>query len=318
MATIIQLPKWLDNLIFNEYNAMYEPRPEDVMSNADKNFDFAKLYLGTYFPRSYAEAYYIFGRLMENQNYFQFLNDCSELNILDFCCGTGGEIFGAIAILQERLPNLKRIRIDAFDANSDYIRFLFHLSRKYKDFIGINININPQCLYIETEQNLKDAVNYTNTLYQIVMSCKALNEFIQHDVFPNENIYEKIARTLLTTLDKNGLLLLSDLSHKDPRKGIYYPVIMNNGINSLIRSDNSYKSIYPYPCFFYEHHCQGCYMQDQVYVSHSRCDKDISKIAYRIIGNVEFVKKMMLCVSSQHICRANTPYADKSSPYQPK
>lgn len=193
MKECILLPQWLDDIIFNEYKAIYEPRPEDVMSNADKDYDFAKLYLGTYFPRSYAEAYCIFRKLLDNKNYYQVLNEFPELNILDFCCGTGGEIFGIISILHERLPNLKNVRIDAFDANSDYIRFLFHLGEKLKENISISVSINPQCYHIKTEQHLQDVVNYTNSLYHIVLSCKALNEFIQHDVFPNENVYEKIA-----------------------------------------------------------------------------------------------------------------------------
>lgn len=318
MKECILLPQWLDDIIFNEYKAIYEPRPEDVMSNADKDYDFAKLYLGTYFPRSYAEAYCIFRKLLDNKNYYQVLNEFPELNILDFCCGTGGEIFGIISILHERLPNLKNVRIDAFDANSDYIRFLFHLGEKLKENISISVSINPQCYHIKTEQHLQDVVNYTNSLYHIVLSCKALNEFIQHDVFPNENVYEKIARTFLPCLDKNGLLLLSDLSHQDKKKGVFYPEILNKGFNSLLRSDNSYKSLYPYPCFFYEHQCPGCYMQDIVYVSHSRRDKDISKIAYRIIGKVDFVEKLMSGISTQQICRANLPNADKSIPYQSK
>lgn len=318
MKECILLPQWLDDIIFNEYKAVYETRPEEVMSNADKDYDFAKLYLGTYFPRSYAEAYCIFRKLLDNKNYYQVLNEFQELTILDFCCGTGGEIFGIISILHERLPNLKSIRIDAFDANSDYVRFLFHLGEKLKEKISINININPQCYHIKTEQHLQDVVNYTNSLYHIVLSCKALNEFIQHDVFPNENIYEKIARTFLPCLNKNGLMLLSDLSHKDPKKGVFYPEIMNKGFNSLLRSDNSYKSLYPYPCFFYENQCSGCYMQDIVYVSHSRRVKDISKISYRIIGKIDFVEKLMSGISTQQKCRANFPNADKSIPYQSK
>ena len=95
---------------------------------------------------------------------------------------------------------------------------------------------------------------------------------------------------------------------------------MNKFFNSLIRSDGSYKSLYPYPCFFHEHLCSGCYMQDIVYVSHTHSgwDKDISKIAYRIIGKVNFVEKMMSGVSSQQLCRANFSNADKTIPYQSK
>lgn len=308
------LPLWLDNIIYNEFDAIYEPRPEDVMTNPDKDYDFAKLYLGTYFPRSYAEAYCILGMLMDNKNYCQILNGLANLSILDFCCGTGGEIFGLISILTAKLPNLKSIRIDAFDANPDYVRFLFHISRKYKG--NIEVSINPQCLFIQNEQNLQDVISSTNTHYHIILSCKALNEFIQHDVFPNENIYNKIARTFLPRLADEGILLLSDLTHKDKKYGVFYPEVMNNGLNSLLRSDNRYKSLYPYSCFFYEHHCPNCYMQDIFYISHSKKRMDISKIAYRIIGKSDFVIQMMNGISSHQKCRANNPQADKNVPYQ--
>ena len=316
MPEIITLPQWLDNIIFNEYNAIYEPRPEEVMLNAEQGYDFARLYLGTYFPRSYAEAYYIWEKLLTNQNYYQALYEYSELNILDFCCGMGGEILGIISILHEKLPNLRRIHIDAFDANSDYILILFHLSERLNENVDISVSINPQCYYIETEQHLQDVVNYTNSLYHIILSCKALNEFVQHNFFPNENAYGKIARTFLPCLENDGLLLLSDLTHRI-QGGAFYPQIMNDGINSLLRFDNSHKTLYPYPCFFHEHHCSGCYMQDIVYVSHSRKKRDVSKIAYRVIGKVDFVENLMSDIPTQQLCRANVRNADKSIPYQP-
>jgi len=110
------------------------------------NTDFDKIYLGTYFPRSYAEAYCIMERLLGNRTYFEALVDECELNILDFCCGTGGEILGLISILQEKLPTLKRIYIDAFDANEMYIFNIFHIIEEVKDHLNVEIGINPQCI----------------------------------------------------------------------------------------------------------------------------------------------------------------------------
>ncbi len=316
MNRIVTFPLWLDKIIYEKYGAIYEPRPEQVMFNANKNFDFAKLYLGTYFPRSYAEAYYIFGKLLENKNIYHHFDDVEEMNVLDFCCGTGGEILGLVTILHEKLPKLKRIRIDAFDANSDYISFLFHLNQELRSNINIDVYVNPQCLFIENEQNLNDIVDYTNNLYHIIMSCKALNEFIQHKVFPHDNIYRKIAETFFPCLTNDGVLLLSDLSHKNSELNVFYPEILNSGINSLLRSNKNYKSLYPYSCFFHEHICPGCYMQDIIYVTHSRKQIDVSKIVYRIIGKAEFVTKIMSGISSSQKCKAKNPQADKSLPYQ--
>ena len=102
----ITLPQWLDNIIFDGFCAIYEPRPLEVTYNPDQPYDFVKLYLGTYFPRSYAEAYGITNQILSYKVYADHLKGLEEINILDFCCGTGGEIIGAIVALQNHLPNL--------------------------------------------------------------------------------------------------------------------------------------------------------------------------------------------------------------------
>lgn len=179
------LPKWLDKIIYTDFKAIFEPHPQEVVYNPDQPYEFVRIYLGTYFPRSYAEAFCIVNNLLENSNYLSSIYALEEVNILDFCCGTGGEIIGLIDILQSKLPNLKRINIDAFDANPEAIRFLYHLMKTVvaSGNIGIDININPQGLFVSSEQELSDLVNLTNVQYHFIVSFKALNEFIQHSTF---------------------------------------------------------------------------------------------------------------------------------------
>ena len=317
MSKILQLPWWLDKIIFEDFGAIYEPHPEEVKSNADQTYDFAKIYLGTYFPRSVAEAYYIMSGLLENKEYFDILSKKTELNVFDFCSGMGGEIFGLILIFQEKLPNLKRIQIDAFDANPDYVRYLFHLNRKLKEItnISIEVNINPQCLYVDGEQNLLDLIAYVNCRYHVILSFKALNEFIQQNLFPDENIYYKIANLFFPCLADDGIMLLLDISSKDVRLGRFYPEIMNEGINAFVRENLLCKSIFPSSCNSYVNICNGCYMQDRIYISHSKKDKDVSKIAYRIIGQLNFVQQIVKNVSCPK-CKAVNQLAGKESPYQ--
>ena len=309
----ITLPQWLDDIIFNKFGAVYERRPEDVARTPD-NLDFDKIYLGTYFPRSYAEAYCIMGRLLDNKVYFDALANEQELNILDFCCGTGGEIIGLISILQEKLPNLKQINIDAFDANEMYIFNIFHIVEKIKVHLTVEININPQCIYVENEQHLDDVVSASNHQYHIILSFKALNEFIQGNTFPNDNVYRIVAGKFLPLLANNGILILSDLTNRYNEGGFYYPEKMNEGLNSLLRANNTYKSIFPFTCYHYEHKCRGCYMQDRIYVTHSHRTNDISKVAYRIIGKSDFADRIVANIQPG-ICRAINYQADKTAPY---
>lgn len=311
------LPKWLDKIIYNDFKAIFEPHPQDVVYNPDQPYEFVKMYLGTYFPRSYAESFCIVNNLFENSYYLSSIYALEEVNILDFCCGTGGEIIGLIDILQSKLPNLKRINIDAFDANPNAICFLYHMMESVvkSNCIRVDININPQGLYVSSEQELKDLVNLTNVRYHFIVSFKALNEFIQHDTFKNKNVYSLISSYFLPLLSNVGVFILSDVTTKLNNSELFYPQVLNAGVNSFVCSyKNEFKTLYPYPCYFHEMSCKGCYMQDIFTVSHSRKRNDISKVAYRIICRKNLADAIVASDFNQS-CRKNNPLADKNLPY---
>lgn len=311
----IQLPTWLDKIIFDEFEAVYEPRPQDVVYNPDQPYDFVKLYLGTYFPRSYAESYDIATDLFKNENYKFAIHNLEEVNILDFCCGTGGEIIGLLVALGETFPNLRRVFIDAYDANPDAIRFLYHLTEAIDTAseFKFEFHVNPQCLYINSEQEIQDIVNLSNVQYHFIMSFKAINEFIQHKTFKNSNPYELITSYFAPLLDNDGVFIISDVTTKSDN-GLFYPQIMNNGINKFLKTSLQYKSIIPKACFHHEEQCSCCYMQDVFNLSHSRRTNDISKVAYRIICTKSFAQKIMGGDAPRE-CRATNPNADKYLPY---
>ena len=314
------LPIWLDKIIYTDFEALFEPHPQDVVYNPDQPYEFVKIYLGTYFPRSYAEAFCIANNLLENSYYLSSIYALEEINILDFCCGTGGEIIGLIDVLQSKLPNLKRIKIDAFDANPDAIRFLHHLMNAVvkSGNIRVDINVNPQGLFISSEEELSDLINITNVQYHFIVSFKALNEFVQHSTFTNKNVYSLISSYFLPLLSDEGVFILSDVTTKLNNSEFFYPQILNAGVNSFVCScKNEFKTLYPYPCYFHEMSCKGCYMQDIFTVSHSRKRNDVSKVAYRIIGRKDFVDTIVNHDFNQS-CRKSNPLADKNLPYNNK
>lgn len=311
------LPQWLDNIIYNKFEAIYEPHPQDVVYNPDQPYEFVRVYLGTYFPRSYSEAYCIVNNLLENSNFYASISALEEINILDFCCGTGGEIIGLIDVLQSNLPHLKRINIDAFDANPDAIRFLYHLMETVVEsgHVNLSININPQGLFVSSEQELSELVNLTNVQYHFVVSFKALNEFVQHGTFANKNVYSLVSSNFLPLLSDVGVFILSDVTTKLNDSAIFYPQVLNVGINSIVNSgNNEFKTLYPYPCYFNEVACNGCYMQDVFTVSHSKKKNDVSKVVYRVICRKNFADAVV-ATNFHHSCRNNNPLADKNLPY---
>ena len=311
----ISIPQWLDKIIFDDFEAIYEPRPSEVVYNPDQPYDFVKLYLGTYFPRSYAEAYGITSQILSIEGFVNHLIELEEINLLDFCCGTGGEIIGTVVALQSKLPNLKRVNVDAFDANVDAIRFLYHLISSVNNASEnkVEININPQCIYIESEQEIMDIVNLLNVQYHFMMSFKAINEFVQHKTF-NTNAYELVASHLLPLLSQYGVFIMSDVATRSSNSSMFYPQMMNMGLNNFIKKTLLYKSIIPATCFIHEGNCSGCYMQDIFYVSHRKKNRDISKIAYRVLCKSDFATELQANRQVGY-CRATNPFADKNSPY---
>lgn len=311
------LPKWLDKIIYMDFGAIFNPHPQDVVYNPDQPYEFVNIYLGTYFPRSYAEAFCIVNNLLENSNYLSSVYTLEEINILDFCCGTGGEIIGLIDVLQSKLPNLKRINIDAFDANPNAVRVLYHLMESVIELgnIRVDISINPQGIFVSSEQELGDLVNLTNVRYHFIVSFKAINEFVQHGTFKNKNVYSLISSYFLPLLSDIGVFILSDVTTKLNNSELFYPQILNSGINRYLSScENEFKTLYPYSCYFNEMTCNGCYMQDTFMVSHSRKRNDVSKVAYRIICRKNFADAIV-APHINHSCRKDNPLADKKSPY---
>ncbi len=311
----VTIPQWLDKIIYDDFEALYEPRPLEVVYNPDQPYDFVRLYLGTYFPRSYAEAYGITTQILSIKGFINRFIELEEVNLLDFCCGTGGEIIGTIVALQSKLPNLKRVNVDAFDANVEAIRFLYHLMSSVNNAseMVVEININPQCIFVESEQEMKDIVNLLNVQYHFMMSFKAINEFVQHNTF-NTNAYELVASYLLPLLSQHGVFIMSDVATKLNDSTMFYPQMMNLGLNSVIKNTSLYKSIIPTPCFINEGTCTGCYMQDTFYVTHRKKNRDISKVAYRVLCKSDFATELLHNITASS-CRATNQLADKNSPY---
>ena len=165
----------------------------------------------------------------------------------------------------------------------------------------------------ESELEIQDVINMSNVQYHFIMSFKAINEFVQRGTFNKSNPYELIVSYFSPLLKANGVFIISDVTTKVDN-GLYYPQMMNSGINRFLKNSQQYKSIVPNACYHLENQCSGCYMQDIFHVSHRGKSSDRSKIAYRIICNKSFAQEVMAGYTLK-TCRAINPLADKNIPY---
>lgn len=264
MVTSVQLPLWLDNLIFEQLGAKY------CRSNADMTvIDWDKNdvlnYLGTYFPRSYAESYCIFSDFFKKQS--EQYADRVELSVFDFGCGTGGEIIGMLDSLQVHFPRILNVKITALDGNFHALRLLERILSSYSDKSSLNIKLKVQPIVVDDLYDLSVINNNMADIYDVFMSFKAVCEFVTKERFEKDNAYGQIVKTFIPKLNNQGVMLLVDVTTYSDVSKDWLPQMLDAGISeancSIIQRNENYNQ--------------------QFVVSHSRKRNDISKIAWRII-----------------------------------
>ena len=293
----VTLPDWLDRIIFEELGAVYNPDHFKFSYNLDHTKDDILVYLGTYFPRSYAEAYIIMRDLLANETIRSVYAAKSRMSILDLGCGTGGEIFGTICAFADILGNDKAYKVVAIDGNQNATRMFDRVASRIKNVTDFAINTNVGSIAIDDKADMDLLGDVVSEDFDIVLSFKAVNEFIQRKRFTG-NAYGHFVDMLAPKLAADGLLVLLDVTTRDEVSAVYYPILMNKGINDFVKNNPDFTTLLPLPCML-EDACCGisCYMQQRFRVSHSHRTDDLSKVAYRVMGRKDFVQSLNLVVN---------------------
>lgn len=267
MDRITPLPDWLDSYIFNKLGAKY-CRSNSDMTVVDWDKDDILNYLGTYFPRSFAESYRIFTKFF-NDNKGQYIEQVS-ISIFDFGCGTGGEIIGLLLALIDNRSNIKEVNILAFDGNKHALRLYENIIKSLKDKTSIDIysNVIPCKIDDFYDLDIIDSV-VGDRKFDFILSFKAVCEFVTKQCFERNNPYKHIAELLLPKLTTSGVILLVDVTSYNDVSQEWLPNMMDNGLRNA-----------------------GCIIIDrnprynhQFKVSHSKNQLDISKVAWRMLKN---------------------------------
>lgn len=294
LKTETRLPSFLDDLIFNQLNAEYSPDFKRFEFNLDLTKDESKKYLGTYFPRSYAESFCIFDNIFENKYFQNIIFNKKTLNILSVGCGTGGDLIGLLTVIEKYCNSYATINIWAIDGNDNALKILtrivevFETTSKKK----IHLNILKQLINSETgNYNLKDEI--TKLKFDFITSFKMITEIISAGKGIADNSYFQFLKTFTPLLAETGLLLLLDVTTKQEHNNTFNPILMNDQIKTALKELRKYKTLLPLSCSLHESICCAmCFTQQQFKVSHSKRSNDISKVAYRIIANNEFAEQL--------------------------
>lgn len=264
MVTSIQLPQWLDHLIFDELGAKY-CRSNSDMTVIDWDKNDVLNYLGTYFPRSYAESYCLFSDFF-NTHKEQYTSK-TELSVFDFGCGTGGEILGFLTAVSESLPQATTINIVVMDGNYHALRLFERVLAEYEERISQLIRHRIMPLRIDDFYDLSVMNEVISDEFDIFMSFKAICEFVTKDRFEKQNAYTHIVDTFLPRIKDNGIMVLTDVSTYNNVSQEWLPKMMDSGLSKskcrVILKNDGYNQAFM--------------------VTHQKKSNDISKIAWRII-----------------------------------
>ena len=259
----IILPEWLDRLIFDNLGGKYCRANKD-MTVIDWNKAEIQNYLGTYFPRSYAESLCIFTDYF--QSHPQAWANRKQISIFDFGSGTGGEIIGLLTALQP-FNNLQQIRIVAFDGNLHALRFFEQILKEYRTHVSTEITHAVIPFVIDDFYDMSILLQELRESFDIIITFKAICEFVTKQQFDTTNPYEHFVKTFLPKLNSGGIMALVDISSHNCVSQEWLPIMLEKGLQTL-------------PCRIVDEN-QG--FNEPFRISHSRCANDISKIVWKII-----------------------------------
>ena len=242
-----------------------------------------RTYLGTYFPRSYAEVYYLFSQLLFTEEQKSFVSENNVLRILDLGCGTGGDILGLLNYIEDNLDNIQLIKILAIDGNHYALRVLEKILEAYKSKTRLQIEYTIGPVFIESEDDLNLISEVVSAKFDIIMSCKAICELASKKRLAGKP-YKNTAQMLSKKLSPNGIMLIEDVTVKN--NGEFIPVTLNTELNEFIKENPNFVTLLPMSCKRNGNKCsKGCFFKEEIKVKHSRKDNDISKIVYRFISH---------------------------------
>lgn len=202
------LPDFLDICIYQVLNAQYTTQGTVFVS---KRWDLKKTldYLGTYFPRSYAEGFCIFS------DYFRVNKSIwgqkEELRIFDLGCGCGGELIGLLEAVRHELPNVKSVMIRAIDGNPYGVTICHTLIGCYKIKYRLAVDYDIRCESFDDIMQFKSIPERAGNGYDIILSFKTFNEVLTRGSWGLVNPYKEFLDTFVSCLNGDGILCMADV-----------------------------------------------------------------------------------------------------------
>ena len=287
---IREIPGWLDTLIYSVFAASNKPDWRKAQQNLDNDSEANIRYLGTYFPRTYAEVTSVMEMIEKHTGYFSRCRPYGEFRILSVGCGTGADIAALIAYLSQKLTCLD-FRITLADGNQNALELCSGLLRQMKYTRAASLEIESvRCIEITRAEDLATAADGFSE-FDLVITSKFLNELMGKVERP----YSLFISAFAPFLAEEGLMILLDTINqvKDADGRLrYIPSEMNCQINRTVNPAENLMTLLPTTCNrSAECNCVGCYSRYRA-TYRSSAGSETSEYTCRVICRKKFWKKI--------------------------
>jgi hypothetical protein len=291
MITGADMPNWLESYIYDTLQAPFFAHADfGAVGVLAFNRDQLLNYLGTYFPRSYAESFCIFTTLFENPRISRAVEQNESLNILVLGAGTGGDCLGLLTAIKNRFPQCGK-NVFLYDGNEAALNICTDIFAQFPRQLGF-LDTTSKCC------NFREGFPNDGIKFDFIVSSKMFCELAMQG---QKNMYYDFARQYLPMLSDSGICLMLDVTtplQNLPNRA-FAPKIMNEQITHALRSfEFSYRTLLPAPCRENEENCMLCNFISYEFQVHHRYsyrrdyrhdDGDRSQVIYRVLARKDFV-----------------------------
>ena len=303
---MIGINKDLEKYIFEELEAIHYIDPAGVSSNLNNDEKKNKQYLGTYFPRSFVEAYEIYSNTFAHEEIYDEFNKKAEINILDIGSGTGGNLIGLINVLVERFDE-KHIVIHSFDGNKIALNYQRNLIKNANKFLKLKknkITITTYNMQFKDKADLENKINILNfsNKLDIIHTFKFINEFYNSDYENNKGMYYQLLKSGDKWLANNGIMLILDVTNKVGGQ-TFNSIIMNNECKDYFNENESkLKYVLPICCSLWNSRCNWnkCFSQKVFYTTHRKVVNEITKVNFKLFIKEPLGKKIVKSIEENY------------------
>jgi SAM-dependent methyltransferase len=296
------LPVGLDKFIFSPTGSLkgrYLPRSLDVSYNLDADQEHNRIYLGTYFPRSFAESQDIFSKLISPDLFSSSFGQKSLLHVLDIGSGTGGNLCGLLLALQAQ-GYRGRVVVTSVDGNARAMDSQEKIIRFFRQQ-GLSLSVTFKKMVFSGQQEVFEDqlrnVMGTDHDYDIIMAWKTISEYYKHTPATGcHMLYAGFLNAVADRLTPKGVCVLLDVCTRGMNMGPWIPVRMANEVRHYIQdADSCLGIVSPVSCALWGDRCtaQNCFKQRIFFVSHSQKTYDRSKVCYYVFARKPYARSFI-------------------------